>query len=218
MLGLEVEDKPLMRAYSIASPTWDEELEFYSIKVPNGPLTSRLQHIKEGDELLLATKPVGTLVLDALTPGKRLYLLSTGTGVAPFASLIRELETYEKFEQVILTHTCREAADLAYSQDLVAQTKSHELLGDIVKGKLHYYDSVTREDYVRHGRITKRIEDGTLEKQLNLPSLNPTTDRIMICGSIAFNADVKALLEAKGFTEGANNKPAQFVLERAFVG
>lgn len=218
MLGLEVDSKPLMRAYSVASPTWDEELEFYSIKVPNGPLTSRLQHIKEGDEVLLGTKPVGTLVLDALTPAKRLYLLSTGTGVAPFASLIRELETYEKFEQVILTHTCREVVDLAYSQHLVESTRQHELLGDMVKDRLFYYDTATREEHARQGRITTLIENGTLAKELGLPELNPREDRVMLCGSIAFNADVKLLLEERSFTEGANSMPAEYVLERAFVG
>ena len=218
MLGLEVEGKPLMRAYSMASPTWDEQLEFYSIKVPDGPLTSRLQHIKQGDTVLLGVKPVGTLVLDALTPAKRLYLMSTGTGVAPFASLIRELETYGKFEQIILTHTCREVAELAYSQQLVESTYHHELLGDIVKDKLHYYESITREDYPRRGRITKLIEDGSLEKELNLPPLDPKTDRVMICGSIEFNNDLKQMMLDKGFNEGANNKPAEFVLERAFVG
>lgn len=222
MLGLEVDGptgpKPLMRAYSVASPAWDEALEFYSIKVPNGPLTSRLQHIQEGDEVLLATKSVGTLVLDALTPATRLYLLSTGTGVAPFASLVRELETYEKFEEVILTHTCREAADLAYSKQLIETTIVHELLGDMVRGRLRYIDSVTREDYPRQGRITTLIEQGALEKEFGLPPLNPAQDRVMICGSIEFNADVKALLQARGFQEGANSKPAEFVVERAFVG
>lgn len=219
MLGLPQDNgKPLLRAYSIASPSWDEELEFYSIKVPGGPLTSRLQHIKEGDTVLLGRKPVGTLVLDALTPGKRLYLLSTGTGVAPFASLIRELETYEKFEQVILTHTCREKAELAYSQQLVQDTRNHEFLGDIVRDKLCYYDSATREAYDRQGRITDLIASGALQKSLGLPPLNPETDRIMLCGSIGFNHDLKHMLEAQYFTEGANNSPAEFVLERAFVG
>ena len=218
MLGLDGEKKPLMRAYSVASPTWDEELEFYSIKVPNGPLTSRLQHIKQGDEIVLGTKPVGTLVLDALKPAKRLYLLSTGTGVAPFASLIRELETYEKFEQIILTHTCRQVAELDYSKQLVESVRSHELLGDMVDGKLHYYESITRAEYHRKGRITKLIESGDLARELNLPELNVEEDRVMICGSIEFNADLKTMLEARGFTEGANNKPAEFVIERAFVG
>lgn len=219
MLGLPGDNgKPLMRAYSMASPAWDEELEFYSIKVPDGPLTSRLQHIQPGDEVLLGRKPVGTLVLDALTPGKRLYLFSTGTGFAPFSSLIREPETYDKFEQVIVTHTCRQVAELTYSQQIVEQTLQHEFLGELARDKLLYFSSTTREEYDRMGRITQQIESGSLFEQLGLPPLDPATDRAMICGSMAMTQDTKALMLKAGLNEGANSAPAEFVIERAFVG
>ncbi len=220
MLGLCPPEaaKPIMRAYSMCSPSWDEVLEFFSIKVPNGPLTSHLQKIKVGDEVLLGKKPVGTLVLDAITPAKRLYMFSTGTGFAPFASLIRDPETYEKFSEVIVTHTCREIADLQYSAQVLQSVYNHEFLGEMVKGKLRYFDSVTREDYIRKGRITSLIENGELFRQLSVPRLNPETDRVMICGSTAMLQDVKALCEAAGMREGANNAPAEFVIERAFVG
>lgn len=219
MLGLPQENgKPLLRAYSIASPSWDEELEFYSIKVANGPLTSRLQKIQQGDEVLLGRKPVGTLVLDALTPAKRLYMFSTGTGIAPFMSLIREPETYEKFEQVILTHTCRFVADLAYGEHVVKNTLGHEFLGEIAQGKLTHYTTTTREDHPRMGRITDLISNGKLFTDLGVPKLNPETDRVMICGSTQMTLDTKALCEAHGLKEGANSKPAEFVVERAFVG
>lgn len=218
MIGLMTETgKPLLRAYSIASPVWDEVLEFFSIKVQDGALTSRLQAIQPGDEILLGKKAVGTLIHDALTPGKRLYLLSTGTGFAPFASVIRDLETYEKFEQVIVTHTCRKVAELGYSKQVVNDTLNHEFLGDIVRGKLTYYDSVTREDYPRQGRITHLIEDGKLFADLDLPALNPETDRIMICGSNEMNLELKDYLIGLGFDMGATNAPGQFVIEKAFV-
>lgn len=218
MLGLMVEGKPLLRAYSVASPTWDEELDFYSIKVQDGPLTSRLQHVVPGDVVLLGRKPTGTLVNDALVPGRRLYLFSTGTGVAPFASLIREPETYEKFEQVVLTHTCREVAELAYSQQLVGQTRKDPLVGEEAARKLEYYSSVTREDFLRTGRITTLIEDGTLFRDLGVPPLDPATDRAMICGSMEMINDTRALLEKAGLVEGSNAQPGTFVVEKAFVG
>lgn len=220
MLGLEGENgaKPIMRAYSIASPSWDEVLEFYSIKVPDGPLTSRLQKIQVGDAVLLGKKPVGTLVLDALTPSKYLYMLATGTGIAPFASLIREPETYEKFEKVILCHTCRNVAELEYGKQLVHNTLSHEFLGELAQGKLIYYDSVTREDYHRKGRITDHLNSGQIFEELGFERLNPATDRVMICGSTAMTLDCKNLCIAHGMTEGANSAPAEFVIERAFVG
>ncbi|MFN7103943.1 MAG: ferredoxin--NADP reductase [Pseudorhizobium sp.] len=218
MIGLMVGDKPIYRAYSIASPSWDEELEFFSIKVPDGPLTSHLQKIKPGDTVLMRKKPTGTLVLDALTPGKRLYMFSTGTGIAPFASLIRDPETYEKFEEVILTHTCREIAELKYGFDLMAEIRDHEFLAEIVGTKLKHYPTATREDYPFQGRITDLMESGKLYTDLGLSPLDPVTDRAMICGSTAMLKDTKALLEAAGLTEGANNKPAEFVIERAFVG
>ncbi len=218
MMGLEVNGKPLLRAYSIASPNWDEELEFFSIKVPDGPLTSRLQKIQEGDEVLLSRKPVGTLVCDALKPGKNLYLLSTGTGFAPFASVIRDPETFDKFDRVIVTHTCREVAELGYSQQTVEELRNHEFLGEMVEGRLDYFDSVTREDYPRQGRITTLIENGKLFETLGLPSFNAETDRAMICGSNEMIKDTKALLEAAGLEEGSNAKPGDFVIEKAFVG
>lgn len=219
MIGLATESgKPIMRAYSMASPSWDEELEFFSIKVENGPLTSRLQKIKPGDDILLGKKPTGTLIADALTPGKNLFLLSTGTGFAPFASIIRDLETYEKFDHIYVTHTCRKVAELGYSEQVVNNTLNHEFLGDIVKNKLTYYNSITREDFVRQGRITNLIKEGKLFTDLGIEAFDPEKDRIMICGSNDMNLEIKEHLEASGFTMGANNAPAQYVIEKAFVG
>jgi len=186
MIGLpktEEQRKPIMRAYSVASPSWDDKLEFYSIKVPDGPLTSRLQKIKEGDTILLGKKPVGTLVLDALLPGKRLYMFSTGTGIAPFASLIRDPETYERYDQVILTHTCRQKAELSYGLRLVNDLKDDPLVGEMVGDKLLHVASLTREEYPLKGRITTLIESGELFKNAGTPRLNPEEDRVMICGS-----------------------------------
>ena len=214
--------KPLLRAYSIASPSWDEELEFYSIKVPDGPLTSRLQHIKVGDEIILRPKPVGTLVHDALLPGKRLYFFATGTGFAPFASLLREPDTYEKYDEVIMTHTCRDVAELTYGRTLIENLKQDEmmieLLGEENLAKIKYYPTTTREPSPKMGRITTLIENGELFSDLGVPALDPTTDRAMVCGSLAFNLDIKALMEKAGLSEGANSEPGQFVIEKAFVG
>ncbi|MEN8896100.1 MAG: ferredoxin--NADP reductase [Yoonia sp.] len=214
--------KPLLRAYSIASPSWDEELEFYSIKVQDGPLTSKLQHIEVGDQVILRPKPVGTLVHDALLPGKRLYFFSTGTGFAPFASLLREPETYENYDEVIITHTCRDVAELTYGRDLIANLKADEmmieLLGEENLNKIRYYPTTTREQSPKMGRITKLIENGELFADLGIPALDPTTDRAMVCGSLAFNLDIKALMEAAGLNEGANSEPGEFVIEKAFVG
>ncbi|AYG59093.1 ferredoxin--NADP reductase [Rhizobium jaguaris] len=218
MIGLMVDGKPLYRAYSIASPAWADELEFFSIKVPDGPLTSHLQNIKPGDEVLMRKKPTGTLVLDALTPGKRLYMFSTGTGIAPFASLIRDPETYEKFEEVILTHTTRDVAELKYGFDLVEEIRNDEMLSEIVGDKLRHYATVTREEFPFKGRITDLIENGKLFADLGVPALDPAIDRGMICGSSAMLKDTKDLLEKAGLNEGANSKPAEFVIERAFVG
>jgi ferredoxin/flavodoxin---NADP+ reductase len=219
MIGLPKEDgKPLLRAYSVASPSWDEELEFYSIKVPDGPLTSRLQAIQPGDKVLLGRKPTGTLVLDALTPGKRLYMFSTGTGFAPFASLVRDPETYERYEQVIVTHTCRDVAELTYSKNLVASLKEDPLVGEMVEGKLTLYASTTRQPSERMGRITTLIESGKLFEDLGVPPLNPATDRAMMCGSMEMIQDVKALMLKAGLTEGSNAAPAEFVIEKAFAG
>lgn len=219
MIGLLGETgKPLLRAYSIASPAWDEELEFYSIKVPDGPLTSRLQHIQVGDEIILRPKPVGTLVHDALLPGKRIYFLSTGTGFAPFASLLREPETYEKYEQVIMMHTCREVAELEYGRRLVESLKDDPLIGELVGDKLKYYPTTTRETFHHMGRVTDNLLSGKVFDDLGLPRMNPQEDRAMVCGSLAFNVDVKAILEGFGLVEGANSDPKQFVVEKAFVG
>ena len=220
MIGLPTQaGKPILRAYSVASPAWDEELEFFSIKVPDGPLTSRLQKIEPGDSVLLARKPTGTLVLDALTPGRRLWLFSTGTGFAPFASLIRDPDTYAKFDQVIVTHTCREEAELAYGFETVAAARADPLVGEEASAQLVHFASCTREDdYPLKGRITDLIENGGLFAALDCPALNPETDRAMICGSMAMIQDTKALLEARGFEEGSNAAPSDFVIEKAFAG
>ncbi len=217
MIGLPNAEKPVFRAYSIASPSWDEQIEFFSIKVEDGPLTEHLQKVQPGDTILMRKKPVGTLVNDALIPGKTLYMISTGTGIAPFASLIREPETYEKFEKVVLTHTCREAGELTYGYDVVAAAKADPLVGEEATKQLVHVASTTRETSERMGRITTQIEDGSLFEYLGVPPLNPETDRGMICGSMEMLKDVKALFEKAGMTEGANNRPAEFVVERAFV-
>jgi len=210
--------KPLLRAYSIASPNWDEELEFYSIKVQDGPLTSKLQHIKVGDEIILRPKPVGTLVLDALLPGNRIYFVCTGTGIAPFASLIRDPELYEKYDEVILTHTCRYISELTYGADLVANLAVDPLIGEFVGNKLKYYATTTREKSLRMGRVTDLLRNGDIAKEFGLPPLDPKTDRLMVCGSMALNLDVKDICESSGLTEGSNSMPAEFVVEKAFVG
>ncbi|WP_420863147.1 ferredoxin--NADP reductase [Algirhabdus cladophorae] len=213
--------KPLLRAYSIASPSWDEELEFYSIKVQDGPLTSRLQHIQPGDELILRPKPVGTLVHDALLPGKRLWLFATGTGFAPFASLLRDPQTFEDYDEVIITHTCRELGELTYGANLIAGIKEDEmlveLLGEDNLAKLRYYPTTTREQSPKMGRITDLMRSGEVYADLGVPQISPETDRAMICGNLDFNLDIKALLEGYGLEEGANSKPAQFVVEKAFL-
>ncbi|MGC6517519.1 MAG: ferredoxin--NADP reductase [Candidatus Puniceispirillaceae bacterium] len=219
MIGLLNDDgKPLLRAYSIAAPFWSETLSFYSIKVQDGPLTSKLQNIQPGSHIIMKTKPVGTLVLDALIPGKRLYMIATGTGIAPFASLIRDPEVYEQFEDVILTHTCRDTDELLYGKWLIDQTKQDPLIGELAREKLRYYPTTTRQQSPKMGRITTLIEDGSLFNDLNVPAFDPAHDRVMICGSMGLNNDVKALLETAGLEEGANSKPATYVLEKAFVG
>jgi ferredoxin--NADP+ reductase len=216
MIGLMVEGKPLVRAYSICSPSWDEELEFYSIKVADGPLTSRLQHITEGDEIVMRPKPVGTLVHDALLPGKRLFLFATGTGIAPFASIVRDPETYEKFDQVVLTHTCRQVAERGYGHDLMTRIRGDELLSELVGDKLLHLPTTTREESPAMGRMTDWIRDGRLAKAAGGP-LDPATDRVMICGSMAMLQEHEALCEERGFVEGSNSEPGQFVIEKAFV-
>lgn len=216
MIGLLVDGKPLLRAYSVCSPSWDDELEFYSIKVQDGPLTSRLQHLREDDTIVMRPKPVGTLVHDALTPGKRLFLFATGTGIAPFASIIRDPETYEKFDQVVLTHTCRERDELAYGYDLIERIRSHEFLPEIVGDKLTHIATTTREESPAMGRMTDWIRDGRLAEAAG-GALDPATDRVMICGSMAMLEEHKAICEQLGFVEGSNADPGQFVIEKAFV-
>ncbi|PZO67896.1 MAG: ferredoxin--NADP(+) reductase [Paracoccus denitrificans] len=223
MIGLIGENgKPIQRAYSIASPSWDDELEFYSIKVADGPLTSRLQHIQPGQQIILRPKPVGTLVLDALLPGKRLWFLATGTGIAPFASLMRDPDTFERYEQVIMMHTCRTVDELAYGQELVTHLKHDPLLsemyGENFADRLLYYPTTTREAFSYTGRITDNLTSGKVFADLNLPVMNPVEDRAMVCGSLAFNVDVKHVLESFGLNEGANSEPREFVVEKAFVG
>ena len=218
MIGLPNAEKPVFRAYSIASPAWDDEIEFFSIKVPDGPLTSELQKIVPGDTVLMRQKSTGTLVVDALTPGKRLFMISTGTGIAPFASLIRDPDTFEKFDQVVLTHTCRDHAELAYGVELVDNLVNDPLIGELVAGRVTLYSTTTREITPRMGRITRLIENGRFYTDLGIDRLDPETDRVMICGSMHMLKDVKELVESLGFEEGSHSHPASFVVERAFVG
>ena len=218
MIGLEVNGKPLMRAYSIASANWEEQLEFFSIKVPHGPLTSRLQHIKPGDTVYLSRKPTGTLLLSDLLPGKTLYLLSTGTGLAPFLSVIKDPQTYERFDNVVLTHGVRSAHDLAYADYLQKELPHHEFLGDEIAKKLHYYPVVSRESFIHHGRVTDLMETGQMMRDLGLPALNPETDRAMICGSPQMLADFRKILDSRGFSAAPRiGTPGHYVFERAFV-
>lgn len=218
MIGLPNADKPIYRAYSIASASWDDEIEFYSIKVPNGPLTSKLQKIRPGDKIWMRAKPTGTLVTDALLPGKRLFMIATGTGIAPFGSLVREPDVYERFDSVILTNTCRDLADLAYGNALANAIAADPLVGEQAATQLRYYPTTTRETSARMGRMTQLIDDGTFFKDLNLGAFDPETDRVMICGSVEMNLDIKQRIEAAGLHEGSNARPGQFVIERAFVG
>lgn len=210
--------KPLLRAYSIASPAWDDELEFYSIKVQDGPLTSKLQHIQPGDQIILRPKPVGTLVLDAILPGKRLWFFATGTGFAPFASLLRDPDTYERYDEVIMMHTCRDVAELEYSRQLVESLEDDPLIGEFVGDKLRYYPTTTREKSARMGRITENLTNGKVFSDLGVDAFNVETDRGMVCGSLDFNTDMKDVLEGFGLEEGANSDPKQYVVEKAFVG
>jgi ferredoxin/flavodoxin---NADP+ reductase len=220
MIGLPIGGKPVMRAYSIASPTWADELEFFSIKAPGGLLTTEWQKIRTGDEILLGRKPTGTLVLDALCPGRNLFLLGTGTGLAPWLSIIRDPATYEQFERVVVAHGVREVKDLAYRDFLERDLPADEILGDLVLGRLAYYPCVTRERFEHQGRLTQRIADGSLFRDLDLPqtTFDPQQDRVMLCGSTGMIRDAAAMLEAAGMREGSNANPGDFVIERAFVG
>jgi ferredoxin--NADP+ reductase len=217
MIGLMVNNKPLLRAYSIVSPNYEEHLEFLSIKVADGPLTSRLQHIQVGDSIIVGRKPTGTLLIDYLLPGKNLYMLSTGTGMAPFLSVLRDPETYERFEKVILVHGVRQVNELAYHDYLTQELPQHELLGELVTSQFLYYPTVTREPYKNTGRITDLMENGKLFSDLGLPNLDPSQDRVMICGSPQMLKDLKSLLEHRGFQEGNTTRPGDFVIERAFA-
>jgi ferredoxin/flavodoxin---NADP+ reductase len=217
MIGLRVDGKPLLRAYSIVSPNHEEHLEFLSIKVPDGPLTSRLQHVQVGDTVIVGKKPTGTLVIDYLRPGKRLYLLSTGTGLAPFMSIIRDPETYEKFERVILVHGVRQKDELAYHELLTEHLPQHEFLGEMISKQLLYYPTVTRESYRTMGRITELMGNGKIYTDLNLPPMSAEHDRVMICGSPGMLRDLKDMLNSTGFKEGNTSEPGDFVIERAFV-
>jgi ferredoxin--NADP+ reductase len=217
MIGLRVDGKPLLRAYSIVSANYEEHLEFLSIKVQDGPLTSRLQHIQVGDKIVIGKKPTGTLLIDYLLPGKNLYLLGSGTGLAPFLSVVRDPATYERFEKVIIVHGVREVKELAYRDYLSTELPQHEFLGDMVSQQMLYYPTVTREAFEHQGRITDLIESNKLSQDLGLPNIDPSRDRIMICGSPGLNKDMRTILEARGFKEGSTTTPGDFVVERAFV-
>lgn len=217
MLGLEVEGKPLMRAYSIASANYADELEFFSIKVPDGALTSRLQHIRKGDKILLRTKPTGTLIADNLLPGKRLYLLSTGTGLAPFISIIQNPDLYDQFEHIVLVHGVRTVSELAYQELIEKQLPNNEYFGELIREKLHYYPTVTREPYRNTGRITQLIENGKLFSDLGLPQPTIEEDRFMLCGSPAMLKDISRLLDGEGYSNATRSVQGHYVIERAFV-
>ena len=217
MIGIPVDGKPLLRAYSMVSANYDDKLEFFSIKVPDGPLTSRLQHLKEGERIIVGRKATGTLVLDNLLPGRHLYLLGTGTGLAPFLSLIRDPETYERFEKVIVLHGCRQVAELAYGEAIISQLPSDELLGEEVRDKLIYYPTVTREPFRNRGRITDLITSNKLFDDIGLPPLSIEADRLMLCGSPQMLADLRALLDERGYQEGNHGDAGHYLIEKAFV-
>lgn len=217
MIGLEQEKRPLLRAYSIASANYEEELEFFSIKVPDGPLTSKLQNIQIGDEVLVSKKPTGTLVLDHLLPGKHLYLFSTGTGLAPFLSIIKDPEVYEAYDKIILTHGCRFESELAYQKRILEELPNNEYFGDVIREKLIYYPTVTREPYRNNGRLNDLIKSGKLVRDIGLPPMNVEDDRFMICGSPSMLKSLCALLDGAGFKETRNGEMGQYVIERAFV-
>ena len=218
MIGLQVDGKPLLRAYSVASANYEENLEFLSIKVPDGPLTSRLQHLKPGDNVLVGRKPTGTLVIDDLTPAPHLYLFGTGTGLAPFMSIVRDPETYERFDKVVLVHGVREVSELAYADYLQTDLPGNDFFGEMVRERLIYYPTVTREPFRNRGRITELIESDKLTNDIGLPPLSPANDRAMLCGSPAMLADTRALLDARGFKISPSiGVPGDYLIERAFV-
>lgn len=217
MLGLRVGEKPLLRAYSIASPNYEDHLEFLSIKVSDGPLTSRLQHLQPGDAILIGRKPTGTLLIDHLKPGRRLYLLATGTGLAPFMSIVRDPATYERFEEVVLVHGVRRKDELAYHDLLVEELPAHEFLGAQVSSQFRYYPTVTREEFRQTGRVTDLIMSGKLFADLGVPPLDAAVDRVMICGSPAMLRDLQCILDGRGFAEGNTSCPGDYVIERAFA-
>lgn len=217
MIGLEVEGRPLLRAYSMASSNYEEQLEFFSIKVPQGPLTSRLQHLKSGDQILVGRKPTGTLVHNALEPGETLYLLGTGTGLAPFLSVIKDPETYERFSKVVLVHGCRFKAELAYQELITEVLPQDEFIGELVRDQLIYYPLVTREEFRNRGRITHAFETGQLPDDIGLPAIDLSRDRFMLCGSPAMLSDMTTWLKGHEFREGSNAQPGHFVIEKAFV-
>ena len=218
MVGLEVDGKPLIRAYSMASANYEDNLEFLSIKVQDGPLTSRLQHLKVGDQVYIGKKPTGTLVVDNLLPGKVLWLLSTGTGLAPFMSVIKDPEVYERYDRVVLTHTCRFIDELAYKEYITQSLPNHEHIGELIRDKLVYYPTVTRQEFANRGRITDLIENGKLFEDLGLQPFSVENDRIMLCGSPHMLKDTRELLNSRGFEEGSHSKPGHYVIEKAFVG
>lgn len=218
MVGLEVDGKLVRRAYSVASANWEEELEFFSIKVDDGKLTSHLKHIKEGDPIHISRKPVGTLLLDDLHPGKTLWMLATGTGLAPFLAIMKDPEAYERFDNIVLLHGVRHIEDLAYQEIIEKQLPEHPYLGDAIAKQFHYAPVVSREPFPRHGRITDLLRTGDIEKSLNLPTIDPATDRLMICGGTAMLADLRALLDERGFNAAPSiGEPGDYVFERAFV-
>jgi ferredoxin--NADP+ reductase len=217
MVGLQVDGKPLMRAYSMVNASYDEYLEFLSIKVPNGPLTSRLQHIKAGDTILVNRKTTGTLILDNLLPGNRLYLIATGTGLAPFLSIIKDPVIYDRFDQIILTHTCRYASELVYDQFIQYELAQNEYFGEYARDKLVYYPSVTREEFKNQGRITDLVRSGTLFNDLGVPAFDKESDRVMICGNPHMMTDLSHYLDGLGFTHGHHGVPGHYVIEKAFA-
>lgn len=217
MMGLEVGGKPIVRAYSMASANYEETLEFFSIKVDDGPLTSRLQHVRVNDPILVGKRPTGTLTTGNLRPGARLWLVATGTGLAPFLSIVKDPETYERFDRVILTHTCRQIEDLAYARFLEHELPAHDALGELVRPRLLYYPTVTREPFRTTGRITELLASGRASADLGVPPLDPAGDRVMLCGNPALLAEASAMLEGRGFTEGNSGEPGDYLVEKAFA-